>query len=74
MFNLAFSPRYLSQGKNSNSELSNRTKALTYHQKMVFYLQLKNRWNAAEQIEKSVQSRFSIKQLLYCYGGHISKP
>ena len=44
-----------------------------YHQKMVFYLQLKNRWNAAEQIEKSVQSRFSIKQLLYCYGGHLSK-
>ena len=40
----------------------------------VFYLWLKNGWNAAEQIEKSVQSRFSIKQLLYCYGGYLSKP
>ena len=65
-----FSPLFIA-GKNANSELSNRTKA-GYHQKMVFYLKLKNRWNAAEQIENSVQSRFSIKQLLYCYGGYLS--
>ena len=73
MLKPAFSPRYLSPGKMPTLNYQTEQKPW-YLQKMVFYLQLKNGWNAAEQIEKSVQSRFSIKQLLYCYGGHLSKP
>ncbi len=74
MLKPAFSPRYLSQGKMPTLNYQTEQKPLSPEN--VFYLSVPEKWlwNAAEQIEKSVQSGFSIKQLLYCYGGHLSKP